>query len=238
MVRPDMTDLSPAWLAAPSADDVIERLAAVRARIEAAGRDPLDVTVIGVTKGFAPGAVTAARAAGIDDIGENYPSEFLAKAAALELSPGGDAPRWHFLGAIQRRRVRSLAPVVGCWQTVSRRVEGDTIARWAPGARVLVEVDTTGLPGRNGCLPAEVPSLVAQLSALGLAVTGLMAIGPPGPAQDARRGFALTAQLAADLGLSELSMGMSNDLEIAVAEGATMVRIGRALFGDRGTPSH
>lgn len=107
-----------------------------------------------------------------------------------------------------------------------------------PTRRLLVEVETTGLPGRNGCPPGEVPALVAQLSSLGLQVTGLMAIGPPGPADDARSGFALTARLAAELGLAEVSMGMSNDLEIAVAEGATMVRIGRALFGDRGTPPH
>ena len=118
------------------------------------------------------------------------------------------------------------------------RAEGETLARWAPQAGVLVEVETTGMPGRNGCPPSEVPALVGHLSALGLQVMGLMAIGPPGPAEDARRGFALTAQLAGGLGLAELSMGMSNDLEIAVACGATMVRIGRALFGERDNAPH
>jgi len=146
---------------------------------------------------------------------------------------GAGALRWHFLGAVQRRRVRDLAPVVTCWQTVSRVVEGEAIGAHAPGATVLVEVDTTGIPGRNGVPPTEVPSLVRSLRDLGLEVRGLMVVGPPGPAEGARRGFRATARLARDLGLPEVSMGMTDDLEVAVVEGSTMVRVGRALFGDR-----
>ncbi len=237
-----MVPSSPPWLAAPEDELVVERLAQLRARIAAAGRDPAEITVMAVTKGFAPGAVRAALAAGIDVIGENYPVELVAKAAALTEAEGeGDDMEarvkatvcWHFLGAIQRRRIPSLAPLVACWQTLARVVEGEAIARHAPGARVLVEVETTGHPGRNGCAPAEVPALVATLRTLELRVTGLMTIGPGGPAEDARAGFRQTAQLAAALGLPDVSMGMSDDLEVAVAEGATMVRVGRGLFGPR-----
>jgi uncharacterized pyridoxal phosphate-containing UPF0001 family protein len=158
-------------------------------------------------------------------------------AAALGPAEAGPRPRWHYLGAIQRRRVRHLAPVVGCWQTVARAVEGEAIARRAPGAALLVEIDTSGQPGRNGCPPAAVPELVGALRAMDLAVGGLMVVAPAGGGERARTAFRTTARLAADLGLDELSMGMTEDLEVALEEGATMVRVGRALFGPRpGSP--
>jgi uncharacterized pyridoxal phosphate-containing UPF0001 family protein len=210
---------------------VAARLAAARRRIEAAGGDPGAVAVVAVTKGFGPEAVAAAAGAGLLDVGENYAQELVAKAAAV--APALGAPlRWHFLGAIQRNKVRSLAPLVHCWQSVARAAEGEEIARRAPGARVLVEVDVTGDPGRNGCAPAAVPQLVRDLCGLGLVVGGLMTVAPTDP-EAARRGFRSVRELADRLGLFERSMGMSDDLEAAVAEGATMVRLGRALFGDR-----
>jgi uncharacterized pyridoxal phosphate-containing UPF0001 family protein len=111
--------------------------------------------------------------------------------------------------------------------------EGETIAARAPGASVLVEIDTTGMAQRNGASPDAVPALVAALRALGLAVHGLMVVGPPGSPEAARPAFRTAAALARDLDLRELSMGMSDDLEVASAEGSTMVRVGRALFGER-----
>jgi len=185
------------------------------------------VRVVGVTKGFGPDAVRAAREAGLGDLGENYAAELVAKAPAAD-----DAVVWHFLGAVQRNKVALLAPLVGLWQSVAREAEGARIARFAPGARVLVQVDTTGLPGRNGCLPSDVGELVRRLLDLGLEVRGLMTVAAPGlPA--ARAAFERVGQLADQLGLPERSMGMSDDLEAAVAAGSTMVRIGRALFGER-----
>jgi uncharacterized pyridoxal phosphate-containing UPF0001 family protein len=236
--------------AAPPPDVVLARVAALRLRIEDAGRDPDTVRIVGVTKGFDSSAVDAARLAGLYDIGENYADELLTKSAALRGAAGDgvDTPRragpddgldetpvtrWHYLGAVQRRRVRALAPVVSCWQTLSRAVEGTTIAAHAPGAVVLVEVETTGAPGRNGCLAPEVPALVASLQGAGLDVRGLMTVGPPGPPEESRPAFRLTAQLARDLGLPEVSMGMTDDLDVALSEGSTMVRVGRALFGER-----
>ena len=222
---------------APPLAVVAARIDEVWRRVRASGRDPATVRLVAVTKGFDVSAVTAALAAGVTDIGENYAAELLGKAASLETAAGdpdvGRSPRWHFLGAVQRRRVRDLAPVVGCWQTLARAVEGEAIAARAPGARVLVEVDTSGMPGRNGCPPAAVAQLVGTLQGLDLDVGGLMVVAPPGSPEVAREAFRTTARLAADLGLEELSMGMTQDLEVALEEGATMVRLGRALFGPR-----
>jgi hypothetical protein len=187
------------------------------------------VRVIGVTKGFGPETVQAARDAGLIQLGENYAAELEAKAAA---TGDADGVVWHFLGAVQRNKVAQLAPLVGLWQSVAREVEGARIARFAPGARVLVQIETTGLPGRIGCPPATTGGLTARLVDLGLDVRGLMTVAAPGEGA-AKEAFEALARLADRLGLEERSMGMSDDLEAAVAAGSTMVRIGRALFGAR-----
>jgi pyridoxal phosphate enzyme (YggS family) len=207
-------------------------LARVRRRIESAGGDPSRIKVVGVTKGFGPEAVRAAVEAGLLDLGENYAQELLPKAAA---APSG--VRWHFLGPVQRNKVAGLAPHVHLWQGVDRLSAGEAIAKRRPGASVLVQVNVSGEPNKAGCLPADTGPLVEALRRLDLDVEGLMAVGPLGAPEDARPGFRLLARLAAELGLHELSIGMSDDLEIAVEQGATMVRIGRALFGPRlGSP--
>ena len=209
-----------------------ERLAGIRARIEAASPDPSAVTLMAVTKGFGPEAPRTAIAAGLTVVGENYADELVAKAHALADDPG-PAPEWHFLGAIQRNKVPRLAPVVSCWQGVARLAEGRAIAARRPGAQVLVQVDVAGLPGRGGVPPTEVADLVAALRGEDLDVAGLMAVGPPGAPEDARPGFRQVRRLADDLALPVRSMGMTDDLEVALSEGSTMVRVGRALFGDR-----
>jgi len=214
-----------------SADLISGRLAAIRQRISACSPDPAAVTVVAVTKGFSEDAVRAALAADILDIGENYADELLVKATATEGTE--PIPRWHFLGSIQRNKVPRLAPVVACWQGVSRVEEGRTIARRRPGATVLVQVDIAGLPGRGGCDPQDVPELVSDLRDVDLDVVGLMAVGRPGPPEGSRPGFHLVATMADRLDLPVRSMGMTDDLEVAVAEGSTMVRIGRGLFGER-----
>jgi uncharacterized pyridoxal phosphate-containing UPF0001 family protein len=185
------------------------------------------VTTVAVTKGLGTDAVRAAVAAGILDVGENYAQELVAKAAEV---PGA---RWHFLGAVQRRKVRDLAPLVHLWQSVARVEEGAEIARHAPQARVLVQVNVDGAAARNGCAWDEVAPLVEALRAEGLDVRGLMCVATPGRERDQFKRLAATA---ADLGLAELSMGMSADWRIAVEEGATIVRIGTALFGPRPDP--
>ena len=183
------------------------------------------MTLVAVTKGFGPETVRAARAAGLDDLGESYGQELVAKAHAL-----GDPGRWHFLGAVQRRKVRALAPLVRLWQSVDRVAAGREIARHAPGAAVLVQVNVTGGAGRNGCAWESTPALVDELRNLDLDVRGLMAVAGR---EDPRPQFRRLAVLACELGLEELSMGMSADLEVALEEGSTMVRVGRDLFGSR-----
>jgi pyridoxal phosphate enzyme (YggS family) len=209
-----------------------ERLDALRARIEAAAPEPDRVTLLAVTKGFGPEAVSMALSAGLTAVGENYADELVAKSEAVADQPG-PVPEWHFLGAIQRNKVPRLAPIVSCWQSVGRVEEGRAIARRAPGARVLVQVDVAGLPGRGGVRPEETAGLVAALRDEDLEVAGLMAVGMPGPPEGARPGFREVTRLADGLGLGIRSMGMTDDLEVALSEGSTMVRIGRALFGDR-----
>ncbi len=214
---------------------VAEALATARRRIAETGVTPATVRVVAVTKGFGPEAVLAARQAGLDDVGENYAQELLGKVQALAGEAGvgeGTAVRWHFLGAVQRNKVPQLAPVVWCWQGLSRLAEGEAIARRRPDAAVLVEVELTGVPGRNGCAPGDVPALVEGLRRLELDVRGLMTVAPQDP-EGARAAFRAVRRLADDLGLPERSMGMSDDYPLAVREGATMVRLGRALFGDR-----
>lgn len=211
-----------------SADEVAERAAVVRDRIAAAGGSPDAVTTVAVTKGFGPDAVEAAAAAGLLDVGENYAQELLAKCRAVS----GAGCRWHFLGHVQRNKVRHIAPHVHLWQGVDRVEAAEEIAARSPGARLLVQVDVAGT-GRNGCAPGEVGELVERLGGLDVEVRGLMAVGPLGEPELARPGFRMLATLATSLGLQERSMGMSDDLEVAIEEGSTMVRVGRALFGAR-----
>jgi hypothetical protein len=209
-------------------DELRARVAALRERIAAAGADPESVTLVAVTKGFDPEVVTLARDVGLVDLGENYAQELAAKA---DRAP--DA-RWHFIGRLQRNKVRSIAHLVHLWQSVDRLATGEEIARRAPGARVLVQVNATGEPDKGGCPPALAAGLVEGLGDLGLDVRGLMVVGPtsaePGATAAA---FGTVRQLADELGLPERSMGMTGDLELAVREGSTMVRVGTALFGAR-----
>ncbi len=222
---------------------VAERLSTVRDRIAAAGGSTDDIVVVAVTKGFGPDAVAAAGAAGLTDVGENYAQELAGKWEASGGVIGGR--HWHFLGRVQRNKVRAIAPAVELWQGVDREGAGREIARRAPGAGVLVQVRISddhdgsgsgaggGGEARNGCAAAQVPALVEALEGLGLQVRGLMAVGPKGPPELARCGFREVSALAERLGLAVRSMGMSADLEVAVEEGSTMVRVGRALFGPR-----
>ncbi|MGH9076077.1 MAG: YggS family pyridoxal phosphate enzyme [Acidimicrobiales bacterium] len=204
-----------------------ERVGELRSRIAVhAGGRP--VRIVAVTKGFGAEVVAATVAAGICDIGENYAQELRAKATS---APGQVS--WHFLGAPQTNKISGLAPLVSVWEAVDRLAAGQAIARHRPGAAAFVEVNVAADPRRPGCDPSAAPGLVAALCSFGLAVRGLMAVAPGGDRGAARRVFRRLAAMGHDLGLPELSMGMSDDFEEAVEEGATSVRLGRALFGPR-----
>ncbi|MGI8777022.1 MAG: YggS family pyridoxal phosphate-dependent enzyme [Acidimicrobiales bacterium] len=233
----------------PSRAEVVDRLAHVRDRIRTAAGTDDNVTVVAVTKGHGPAAAVAAVEAGLTDVGENYAAELVATAAALgtggsrpprrsdEKPPHGNLPelpvRVHFLGRVQRNKVRTMADVVHLWQGVDRLAAGREIARRSPGAAVLVQLDVSGEAAKNGCRPGEAVGLVDELVGIGLDVRGLMAVGPTGSPEDARPGFRTLVALAERLGLPERSIGMTDDLEVAVSEGATMIRVGRGLFGPR-----
>jgi pyridoxal phosphate enzyme (YggS family) len=212
---------TPEWLA--------EAVAQVRARIASAaaraGRDLADVTLVAATKTVPPALVQAVVDAGVPDAGENRAQELLTKA------PDVVGVHWHFLGRLQRNKVRALASWVQCWQSVDRESLGVEIARRSPGAHVLVEVNLGEELQKGGCAPAAVPGLVEALGGAGLAVDGLMAVPPHDG--DPRRWFAALRELGSRVGVAELSIGMTDDFEVAVEEGATIVRVGRALFGPR-----
>ena len=211
-------------------EDVADRLAAVQERVAAAaarsGRPGSAVRLVVVTKGVAPPVMQAALDAGATDLGENRAQELLAKAPELRT-----APTWHFIGRLQRNKVTALAPLVDLWQSVDRLELGRAIAGRAPGAAVLAEVNVADDPAKAGVAPGDAPALVDGLRSVGLSVDGLMTI--PAAGRDPRPAFAALTQLAARLGLVEVSMGMSDDFEVAVEEGATIVRVGRAIFGSK-----
>jgi PLP dependent protein len=211
---------------------VADRVQAVRHRIARAGGH--DVRLIAVTKGFGPDAVRAALEAGVTDVGENYAQELVDKAASLGAT-GGSA-RWHFIGRLQRNKVKSIVSLVSLWQSIDRAPLATEIARRSPGAAVLVQLNLSGEEQKGGCPVDRAADLVDHCRSAGLDVRGLMGVGPAGSAEDARPGFRQLVELADALALPERSIGMSADLEVAVEEGSTMVRIGRDLFGPR--PGH
>jgi pyridoxal phosphate enzyme (YggS family) len=216
---------------------VAERLTDVRERVAAAarsaGREPDSVTLVVVTKEVGITEVRAAIAGGAFELGENRAQELVAKVEALTAD---DAPepcpvRWHFIGRLQRKKVRAIAPYVALWQSIDRADLAAEVGRRAPGAAVLVQVNVTGEDQKGGCAPGETDALVQTCRAQGCHVEGLMTVPPA--AGDPRGVFARLRRLTDDLGLGVCSMGMSGDFELAIAEGATMVRVGGAIFGPR-----
>lgn len=210
------------------APTVAERLRHVRDRVRRSGGDPDRIRIVAVTKGFGPDAVGAARQAGLADVGENYAQELRAKAPHAP-----DGTRWHFLGPIQRNKVGRLAPLVSAWHAVDRLAAAEAVATAVAGAEVMVQVNVIDDRARPGCHPDDLEDLVAHIRELPVDLSGLMAVGPAGDPEAARRSFRWLARKAAELGLRELSMGMSDDFEVAVGEGATTLRLGRVLFGPR-----
>ena len=211
--------------------DITEPLAAIERQIADVERGfTHEVRVVAVTKGFGQWAIEAAVSAGCPAIGENYAQELETKRDVIERL----APEVHFVGRLQTNKVRLVADLVDVWASLDRTSLVDEVARRAPAARVLIQVDTTGDPAKGGCGVADVAALVARAREAGLVVDGLMTVGPTGePAESARTGFRQVRNLVDDLGLEVCSMGMSGDLAIAVREGSTEVRIGTALFGSR-----
>jgi len=230
---------------------IAHNLQRVRQRIavaaHAAGREPAAVTLLAVSKTFGADAVLAAAAAGQRDFGENYAQEGIVKMAQVREAAPALALRWHFIGPIQSNKTRLLAEHYDCVQSVDRLKIAQRLAEQRPAARppldVLVQINVSGEASKSGVPPADAEVLAHAVAALPrLRLRGLMAI--PEPADDPQRARLPFAQMrvlfdrlrAAGLPLDILSMGMSGDLEVAIAEGATMVRVGTAIFGERRKP--
>ena len=210
-----------------SAGEIATRLEAVRRTL----RPP--VTLVAVSKSQPTEAIREAYASGQRDFGENYVQEWREKAEALAGLPG---LTWHFIGSLQTNKVKYLAGRVALVHTVDREDLGREIAkRWEKAgarARVLVEVNLGGEASKAGCAASSVPALVELLRGLpALDVAGLTCIPPPD--EDPRPYFRELRAMRDRLGLVELSMGMSADYPVAIEEGATIVRVGTAIFGER-----
>ena len=206
---------------------IAARLAALRARL------PAGVTLVAVSKTQPAEAIREAYAAGQRDFGENYAQEWREKAAAL-----ADLPdlTWHFIGGLQTNKAKYLAGEVAWVHTVDRLDLARELSRRCAAAgatvKVLLEVNLGGEAQKAGCAPAQLAPLAAAVRALpALDLRGLTCIPPP--EDDPRPHFRALRALRDELGLTELSMGMSGDWPVAVEEGATMVRIGTAIFGSR-----
>ncbi len=226
--------------------DLAGRLAAVRGRIvaaaEAAGRDPKDVTLISVSKTHPAEVVDEIVIAGARDLGENRVQEAQAK------KPGVRAARWHLIGPLQRNKARAALEVFDVIHTVDRPEISDRLQflleeHWPQRVmEVLLEINVGNEPQKAGVIPADARELLEAVCRHDrLAVTGIMAIPPfeadPEASRPYYRGLReLRDRLQDETGhsLPELSMGMSHDFEVAVAEGATLVRVGTAIFGPRG----
>ena len=213
---------------------VSEAVAALRNRIAQAGGT--DVALVGVTKTFGSQAWRFAKAAGCDAVGENYAQEVVQKAGEVALA---DRLPVHFIGQLQSNKIKQLVGIVDVWQSIDRLALLTEIAKRTPesGSQVLLQVNVTGEDEKGGCAPAQVAELSRAARDLGIEVLGLMAVGPTN--EDpivTRSAFRMLRALVDEHGLRQCSMGMTGDLEIAVEEGSTMVRVGSALFGNRPSP--
>jgi PLP dependent protein len=219
-----------------------ERFAAVRDRVSAAarrsGRDGSDVTIVAITKTWPADVAAAALRAGVTDLGENRAQELAQKRAIVD-----EGARWHFVGHLQTNKVRRVAGVT-LIHSVDRFGLGEAIARRAVEMgivqEVLLEVNASGEASKHGVAPDEMVALAEQLLGLdGLRVRGLMTVPPlPEQPENSRPYFAQLMTMRDQLqrmvpGATELSMGMTRDFEVAVEEGATIVRVGEAIFGPR-----
>ncbi|HBX77944.1 MAG TPA: YggS family pyridoxal phosphate-dependent enzyme [Acidimicrobiaceae bacterium] len=212
--------------------EIANNIANIRERILSAGGSE-SVRIVGVTKRHSLEVVRDALALGLTDLAENYAQELSEKALSL-VEFGPPQPNWHFIGQLQTNKVRKVAPFVSSYDSVDRESLVVALAKHAPGAACLIQVGAESDGGRGGCSISDLPHLVESVTNSGLHLQGLMTVAPLGLAESAIAAWFSAVRAACDeFGLSRCSMGMSEDLELAVEAGATEVRIGSAIFGSR-----
>ncbi|HZJ54041.1 MAG TPA: YggS family pyridoxal phosphate-dependent enzyme [Myxococcaceae bacterium] len=219
-----MTEVAASWRA------VLDRVEAAEAR---AGRRPGSVEVVAVSKLQPPEAIRAAYGAGARAFGENYAQELRDKAEALSDLPG---LRWHAIGPLQTNKARYVARSAHVFHALDRLEVAQELSRRRTGAplAVYVEVNVAGEGTKSGVAPAVLGSLLDAVRPLpGLHILGLMTMPPLAPADEVRPFFRALAALAREHGLPGLSMGSTHDFETAIEEGATAIRVGTAIFGER-----
>ncbi len=217
---------------------ISDNFAAVQKRMRAACervvRRPEEIALVAVSKTFPAARIDEAIAAGVTDIGENRVQEARDKKPQV-----AGAARWHLIGHLQSNKAKDAIRLFDVIETVDSVELAEKIARAAESAGraqdVLLQVNVGDEPQKSGIAPADVASVSRRVRALGgLRLMGLMGIPPIGTPEETRRHFRQLRNIRDQIGLQHLSMGMSEDFEIAIEEGSTMVRIGRAIFGPRG----
>lgn len=217
---------------------VSENIAQVRERIAAAcsraSRSPESVTLVGVSKGRGADVVAEAMAAGLQDVGENRVQEAAAKIEMLAAL--GKRPRWHLVGHLQRNKIKTALPLFAIIQSVdSVRLAQELSRRARETVPILLEVNVAQEASKLGFAPQEAAAAVGAVRSLtNIDLRGLMTVAPQtDDPERVRPVFRELRELRDGLGLRELSMGMTDDFEVAIEEGATIVRVGRAIFGPR-----
>jgi hypothetical protein len=215
-----------------SYEEVVARVASAAAR---AGRNPAEVTLVAVSKAKPVSDIEAVYELGHRDFGENRAQEMTEKAAVLPTDI-----RWHFIGALQTNKARLVRPITHLLHSMDRE---SLAGAWAKGndlpPPVLLQVNTGQEPQKSGVMPAKARETLETIEDMGLEVLGLMAIPPiTDDPEEQRPHFALLRTLRDDLArdhpsVEELSMGMTDDFEVAVEEGSSIIRVGRAIFGER-----
>ena len=203
-----------------------ERLEKIKKLIKDKAQNP--VTLIGVTKGFTHREVNIARELGIKNFGENYAQELLTKEPliAAEIS-------WHFIGQLQSNKIRKISHLVDVWHSVTSLKHAREIHKRNERAQMLLQVSLMGPSNSKGFEVKELPDIIGKLQDEGIDISGLMTMGVPGDMVATRVVFERLRKLADTFELSECSMGMSNDFEVALESGSSMIRVGSAIFGNR-----
>ena len=207
-------------------EEIKERLEEINEIIDAKAQNP--VTLIGVTKGFTHEEVNIASELGIKNFGENYAQELLTKNPLVD-----PEINWHYIGQLQSNKIRKIFHLVDVWHSVTSLKLAREIHKRDDQAQILLQVSLMGPSNSKGFEVEQLPQLISELRDMNIDISGLMTMGVPGDMVATRVVFKELRKLADTFELPECSMGMSDDFEIALESGASMIRVGSAIFGNR-----